>query len=635
VTQLQDRRAFVLIRRSAAITLGLAAVGIVGMGAGGIGLFRAGGPTDALPAVPFPVENPFSEQKRILGKILFWDEQLSSDNTIACATCHQVEFKGTDPRRVRHPGVDQIINTPDDVFGSPGVIRQTSAENYERDPLFNLAPRVTNRQAQGVINSAYTPLAFWDGRASGTFIDPQTGQVAIAAGGALESQVVGPPVNDVEMAHGGRNWTQISSKLSSAVPLALATDLPPDVLSAIQSRPTYPGLFANAFGDGNISARRIAFAIATYERTLISDQTDFDAFQAGVPQALTPQENRGLNLFQGRGCGICHTPPLFSNATAGTPIGATFRNIGLRPPGDDPGRQAITGIAGDARRFKVPSLRNAGLKTSFMHTGQFTSVAQAVAFYPNAAAQFPQNRDPLIPIPIAPPDQADIVAFITGALTDPRVANAQFPFDHPTLFTGRPNQNIQVIGAGQSGTQNFTPAWIANSPPNIGNTGFKIGIRQGLSGAAARLRISQSPPVNNIVSPDHVIGPIQLVNGGPQERGYATGHWPIPAVPALDGRVVFMQWVIDDPGAPGGQSRTPPLRVELFCGNTEAGGCACYANCDQSIGGATLTANDFQCFLNKFAAQDISANCDGSTGSPLLTSNDFQCFMNAYASGCP
>ncbi|MBX3377704.1 MAG: S8 family serine peptidase [Phycisphaeraceae bacterium] len=60
----------------------------------------------------------------------------------------------------------------------------------------------------------------------------------------------------------------------------------------------------------------------------------------------------------------------------------------------------------------------------------------------------------------------------------------------------------------------------------------------------------------------------------------------------------------------------------------------CYANCDQSTGAPLLTANDFQCFLNKYAAGDTYANCDGSTGSPILTANDFQCFLNKFAAGC-
>ncbi len=61
----------------------------------------------------------------------------------------------------------------------------------------------------------------------------------------------------------------------------------------------------------------------------------------------------------------------------------------------------------------------------------------------------------------------------------------------------------------------------------------------------------------------------------------------------------------------------------------------CYANCDASTLAPVLTANDFQCFLNRFAAADAYANCDGSTIAPTLTANDFQCFLNRFASGCP
>ncbi len=61
----------------------------------------------------------------------------------------------------------------------------------------------------------------------------------------------------------------------------------------------------------------------------------------------------------------------------------------------------------------------------------------------------------------------------------------------------------------------------------------------------------------------------------------------------------------------------------------------CYANCDGSTAAPVLTANDFQCFLNRFASGNQEANCDGSTGTPALTANDFQCFINTFAAGCP
>jgi hypothetical protein len=60
----------------------------------------------------------------------------------------------------------------------------------------------------------------------------------------------------------------------------------------------------------------------------------------------------------------------------------------------------------------------------------------------------------------------------------------------------------------------------------------------------------------------------------------------------------------------------------------------CRANCDGSTTTPVLTPNDFQCFLNAYAAGLSSANCDGSTTTPMLTPNDFQCFINQYAAGC-
>lgn len=62
--------------------------------------------------------------------------------------------------------------------------------------------------------------------------------------------------------------------------------------------------------------------------------------------------------------------------------------------------------------------------------------------------------------------------------------------------------------------------------------------------------------------------------------------------------------------------------------------CACYANCDASTAAPTLSANDFQCFLNQFAAGGAYANCDGSSAAPVHTANDFQCFLNRFAVGC-
>ena len=84
----------------------------------------------------------------------------------------------------------------------------------------------------------------------------------------------------------------------------------------------------------------------------------------------------------------------------------------------------------------------------------------------------------------------------------------------------------------------------------------------------------------------------------------------------------------------GGNAVTT-LPFEMFFDNISfAQVTSCYPNCDGSTGSPLLTANDFQCFANAYAAGLTTANCDGSTGTPLLTANDFQCFADAYAAGC-
>ena len=311
-----------------------------------------------LGAPPVPPENPITESKRILGKALFWEEQLSSENTMACGTCHFPSMGGSDSRLGPgsvHPGLNGSFGDPDDKVASPGVIHSDSANEFVEDSIFGFSPQVTTRRAPSHIGAAYFEELFWDGRARGNFVDPETGTTSIVSGGALESQAVGPIVNSVEMAHEGRTWDDVRVKLTAVTPMALASNLPADLAARLASAPSYPELFADAFGDPAINAKRIAFAIATYQRTLVPDDTLWDRFAAGDNDALNAQQQQGLADFTGAGrCVECHVPPLFSDDS--------FRNIGNRPIAEDSGRQGVTGNIDDRGRFQVPSLRNVSLR---------------------------------------------------------------------------------------------------------------------------------------------------------------------------------------------------------------------------------------------------------------------------------
>jgi glucose/arabinose dehydrogenase len=61
---------------------------------------------------------------------------------------------------------------------------------------------------------------------------------------------------------------------------------------------------------------------------------------------------------------------------------------------------------------------------------------------------------------------------------------------------------------------------------------------------------------------------------------------------------------------------------------------ACWANCDNSTQQPALNVLDFNCFLNRFTADDCWANCDGSTQEPRLNVLDFNCFLNRFTAGC-
>ena len=118
-------------------------------------VFAAAAPCQTFfPPAPTPTQNPLTTQKALLGFVLFHEEQLSSDNTVACRSCHHFTNAGTDTRaHMTNAGYDGVYGTADDVVGSPGVAKRDAAGNYLlRDGGFS--PQVTPRKAPSMINVA-------------------------------------------------------------------------------------------------------------------------------------------------------------------------------------------------------------------------------------------------------------------------------------------------------------------------------------------------------------------------------------------------------------------------------------------------------------------------------------------------
>jgi cytochrome c peroxidase len=518
-------------------------------------------PLQPLPPPPVPPGNPVTAAKANLGKVLFWDEQVSSTRTVACGSCHRATTGGSDPRSVlgaarsTNPGNDGIFGTPDDVTGSPGVVLNDASGAYVRSPLVAAHEQVTGRHAPSFINAAYAPSLFWDGRAGGTFVDPVSGATVLNGGGALESQAAGPPVSSAEMGHLGRDWTDVAARVEASKPLALSRAIP-DALKAYLAGRGYAELFEEAFGSVGVSAARIAMAIASYERTLVSNQSPFDQLIAGN-NALTPQENQGFQLFGQVGCAGCHAGALMSDNQ--------FHYIGESPAAEDSGRITVSHNPVDLGAMRTPSLRNVGLRSVFMHDGRFSTLAEVVAFYNRGSDFNAPNRDPRIrPLNLAPPQQAALVAFLQRSLTDPRVANQTAPFDRPALFT-ETGPLPRVLDGGASATAG-APQLVAFEPPLVGNPRFTVGVYGALGGANAVLVLDAAePPASGGIPAAASFARLSTVlAGSASDDGLGSVTLAIPDDPLLEGRTLYGRWYVEDPAALGGIAASDAFQLTLF-----------------------------------------------------------------------
>lgn len=531
---------------------------------GGLALAALGCLTPALESQllppPVPAGNPLTPAKARLGKVLFWEEQLSSPRTVACATCHIPSAGGTDPRSVasplaQHPGPDGEFGGLDDVLGSPGVPLSGADGLYAMSPHFGIAEQATGRHAPSSINAGYSPLLFRDGRASGQFLDPVSGELVLASGGALESQSLAPLGNDVEMAHVGRTWAEILERLAAVSPLALTLDAPAALLDWIDGR-NYSALFAEVFGDPLITASRVAMAIATYERTQFTNQSPFDAFIGGNNDALTALESSGRDVFSSASCDRCHRLAILSDHD--------FHYIGVRPASEDPGRSAVTANPADLGKLRTPSLRNLELRAPYMNNGRFATIEEVVEFYNRGGDFDAPNKDPFVRVlNLTPEEKAALVAFLRRPLTDPRLEAELPPFDRPRLFSESGRAAV-VEGAGLPGSGNIVPTPVALEPPVLGNPGFTVAVHGGLGGATAILAISESDPGLSVPGAADFAFEIVVLDGTGAGSGYGSIRLAIPADPALAGRELFGRWYIADTGGGQAAAVTPIFRFTLF-----------------------------------------------------------------------
>jgi cytochrome c peroxidase len=193
------------------------------------------------------------------------------------------------------------------------------------------------------------------------------------------------------------------------------------LVERLTHNPDYIKWFQQIYGSLP-NKQNIAQAIATYESSLETANTPFDAYMDDVPNSLNASEIRGKELFLGgkAKCFDCHFGPDFT--------GDEFKNIGLfdGKTWNDVGRFGITKDSADLGKFKVPGLRNVGVTAPYMHNGSFKTLREVVEYYnnPKKTVANPINLDESLKDPLNLNEQeiTDLVNFLLS-LTDKQFKN--------------------------------------------------------------------------------------------------------------------------------------------------------------------------------------------------------------------
>ncbi len=191
---------------------------------------------------------------------------------------------------------------------------------------------------------------------------------------------------------------QLLIPLFSETPVELGlTGAEPQLMQRLK-KPPYPQLFQQAFNSEQPDMQQVVFALASFVRSLLSFQSEFDRYAyQNEDEALSPLQIEGMNLFfsERLECHHCHGGFNFTQATSHSQQLLDlrpFHNTGLyyaaRPgqaeagyPQHDRGLAELTMNSTDDGRFRAPTLRNIALTAPYMHDGSLTTLEQVLDFY--------------------------------------------------------------------------------------------------------------------------------------------------------------------------------------------------------------------------------------------------------------
>ncbi len=334
-----------------------------------------------------PADNPITDEGATLGRVLFYDPQLSVNGKTSCASCHRQELAFTDDRKVS--------------VGFDG--------------------RKVDRNSMSLVNLRYYRRGkfFWDERAN-----------------SLEEQVLIPIENDIEMGH----------DLSKLV-LQLQSDplYPPLFRAAFGDEVVDKNRMAKALAQflRSIVSFRSRYDVGREQVASVHDP--FPNFSEEENYGKQQFFGRG-RCFE---CHLSDDLPAENPERQSaffyieTPV---VNGIDSDVPGADLGTAKITKNDRDRGRFKSPSLRNVEVTVPYMHDGRFITLDSVVEHYNWSVRPHP-NLDPRLDdfaangMALPEVEKVALTAFLLTLtdrelLQDPRYSD---PFESPP--NQQPNEN--------------------------------------------------------------------------------------------------------------------------------------------------------------------------------------------------
>ena len=297
--------------------------------------------------------------------------------------------------------------------------------NNEISTAVGVEGRIVIRNAPTLYNVAYLQHIFLDGREI-----------------SLENQV----------------WQPITARNEMAAPSIGY------VINKIKRISDYDGLFEAAFEGRSADIATIGYALASYQRTLLSADSPFDRWYfGGNEDAVNESVKRGFAVFAGKGqCSVCHqinedhalfidhqfhnTGLGYAVSTGKTPVqqkkktrvqlapgmfidmpNETIQSVSRVESFNDLGLYRVTENPADRWKFRTQTLRNVALSAPYMHNGQFATLREVIDFYDQGGIPNELLSPFIRPLGLTESEKIDLEAFLeslTGQNVPQIVADA-------------------------------------------------------------------------------------------------------------------------------------------------------------------------------------------------------------------